>query len=47
MTIKPERGGGGRALMARPLREELFYAASLRKSLFYEKKIPRETQENE
>ena len=29
MAIKPE-GGGGKALMARPLREELFFAASLR-----------------
>ena len=28
MAIKPE-GGGGNALMARPLREELFFAASL------------------
>ena len=29
MAIKPE-GGGGKALMALPLREELFFAASLR-----------------
>ena len=29
MAIKPDRGGG-EALMARPLREELFFAVSLR-----------------
>ena len=29
MAIKPEGGGGVKALMARPLREELFFAASL------------------
>ena len=36
MAIKPE-GGGGKALMARPLREELFFyfAASLMYSPFF------------
>ena len=29
MAIKPEEGGGGKALMARPLRKELFFAAYL------------------
>ena len=30
MAIEPEGGGGVKALIARPLREELFFAASLR-----------------
>ena len=30
MAIKPEGGGVGKALMARLLREELFFAASLK-----------------
>ena len=36
MAIKPE-GGGVYALMARPLRQELFFAASLKNYVFNHK----------